>query len=884
MTQGTAKNKDSSPTWIPRRRQRTRHVWAAALFLVSLSTAMTTVVVGLLAEVPVLRAVATALAAAILSVAGWMVWKQERARAEAEARRRRRRRRRPQAAAAAAKGSPPLTADERWQRGFAKLRPAFQAANSPELNWLPGLAPSGIDADKPKVTVVVPAHNRAGLLVQTLSSLQRQDFPDWECVVVNDASTDHVLDVARMFCDRDPRFRIASHDAVRGLAASRNTGLMLARADFVTFLDGDDILFRSALSRRLEEWSDPADEALAGVYCDWRPFYGLDVPAVPSGVARALNRITALSAPWDCPFIASAPLLRTDVVSRLGGFDESLSTAEDADLWVRVLRAGYYFNYARYVGIGYRQVANTMLRKTVVAHADHMVSLSRSLEEPIDDPAIVSGPLPLHRPLSHYVRHHSLADRLVRHLVMALADGDRPGAERVAADIDPAVVALNPDPAFITHATDAALRRLGMHTPRFAGDAARIRSDTDAILNQRIESLPAAHFPEDSQAGSRAKRAASDLRSRPLAEGDHQLRVLPHRLRMIDDWYGEAGADGAVLLLPQARYHVDELGPLAEELQAQGAQVVFMAPVAEGVIGKALLAQVISDVMKYTDQMVEWDPTFPLKARLAAVVVMNDWGPGRQLVLNAKSRAIPTFAKIEGVQDFGDRDTGWERRPYRTVDIVLGQGRNDQDALPDAPMHIVGNHRLEAAWRGADSFRERIVAINLNFTYNVQTEHANRWLKSVVSACVESDVDYVLCPHPAQLEELFDSELLLGKVSTEPIRHVLLRAGLLVTRFSTVVYEAMARGVPTIYHNPHGEKVWSRIARTSDALPVTNTTSELAHVIQQRLDPSRDFRIAAQNFFSEQISLHEGASAASRTAEAVLHGCARRAADGTRPV
>src|SRR3954447_18410211 len=218
-----------------------------------------------------------------------------------------------------------------WRRPLSRLREHFQMANETRLapkpleRW-PVERPTG----KPLVSVVVTAYNCAPLLAQTLSSLQQQDFEDWECVVVDDGSTDHTFDVACKFAVDDGRFHVV-YEPNGGLSHARNTGLMAAQAGLVTFLDGDDVLFPSSLSSRLGQIRQSTDDTVAGAYCDWTPFQGEDPPFLPEGKPRALQSVTALTSPWDCPFIASAPLVRRDVVVVMGGFDESLATAEDAD-------------------------------------------------------------------------------------------------------------------------------------------------------------------------------------------------------------------------------------------------------------------------------------------------------------------------------------------------------------------------------------------------------------------------------------------------------------------------------------------------------------------------------------------------------------------------
>src|SRR5690606_8493536 len=75
---------------------------------------------------------------------------------------------------------------------------------------------------EPRITVAVTSRDRAELLTVALRSVQRQDFESWECIVVDDASTDDAVLVAQSFAAVDGRFRVFQHDAPHGPSAARN--------------------------------------------------------------------------------------------------------------------------------------------------------------------------------------------------------------------------------------------------------------------------------------------------------------------------------------------------------------------------------------------------------------------------------------------------------------------------------------------------------------------------------------------------------------------------------------------------------------------------------------------------------------------------------------
>lgn len=116
----------------------------------------------------------------------------------------------------------------------------------------------------PIISVIIPAYNAAGTLARAIRSVQRQSLPDWQLVVVDDASTDASRQVAVAAAERDSRIVFAAHASREGLYMARMTGIGRAEGRWITFLDADDWLSRDALLR-LTQAADatPAPDIIA---------------------------------------------------------------------------------------------------------------------------------------------------------------------------------------------------------------------------------------------------------------------------------------------------------------------------------------------------------------------------------------------------------------------------------------------------------------------------------------------------------------------------------------------------------------------------------------------------------------------------------------------
>lgn len=91
------------------------------------------------------------------------------------------------------------------------------------------------------VSIIMPAHNSERTLSDAVESVLRQTYPDWELVIIDDASRDGTLALAHQLAASDPRFRILPLQQNVGVAEARNRGIEAATGQYLAFLDSDDL-------------------------------------------------------------------------------------------------------------------------------------------------------------------------------------------------------------------------------------------------------------------------------------------------------------------------------------------------------------------------------------------------------------------------------------------------------------------------------------------------------------------------------------------------------------------------------------------------------------------------------------------------------------------
>lgn len=192
------------------------------------------------------------------------------------------------------------------------------------------------------VSVIIPAYNYAHFLPQTLDSVLQQTYTDWECIIVDDGSTDNTRAIVSDYLTMDSRFRYI-YQKNQGLPGARNTGIKAAYGRYLQFLDADDLLEPKKIEAHVDYLCRHSTVDI--VYGEVRYFptdrpeerlYSLEgenKPWMPKLSGRGKDILAKLLKKNIMP--VNAPLLRKDICLDCGTFDETLRSHEDWDFWLR---------------------------------------------------------------------------------------------------------------------------------------------------------------------------------------------------------------------------------------------------------------------------------------------------------------------------------------------------------------------------------------------------------------------------------------------------------------------------------------------------------------------------------------------------------------------
>src|SRR5215475_9894293 len=258
-----------------------------------------------------------------------------------------------------------------------------------------GLTPEKTGA--PLVTVIVPAFNYGSLIAYTLESLLSQEYRNWECLVVDDGSTDNTASVVNGYRNRDKRIAYV-YQRNGGLSNARNTGLSQSRGKYIQFLDADDLIESRKIQCHVQYLeNNPEIDIVYGAARFFRTdrpnerrysMMDIDAPWMPeisgSGeeVLQSLVKANIM--------VVSAPLLRRRILDKVGLFDEKLLLFEDWDYWIRCSIKGARFHYLDEVGaLSLIRCHSNSLSQNGIKARKYVIRLRQKLNKILQDDALI---------------------------------------------------------------------------------------------------------------------------------------------------------------------------------------------------------------------------------------------------------------------------------------------------------------------------------------------------------------------------------------------------------------------------------------------------------------------------------------------------------------
>ena len=329
---------------------------------------------------------------------------------------------------------------------------------------------------------------------------------------------------------------------------------------------------------------------------------------------------------------------------------------------------------------------------------------------------------------------------------------------------------------------------------------------------------------------------------------------------------GGKRGEADLVLFPMRAYHLRDAAVVMDELSNRG--VTTQAIETDSYRGDN--EEVRREANALGIKLLAFQDFIRRRVAVRTVVLWNDWDPLMRVIAQVcHHERVAAVGWVEGVNDYGDVDTGRRRFAYRRSRHVIVPGDFDRKYFRDTgqDVHTGEVVRIGVLWRsrrtGTGKTGVRRALINSNFSYGVLVDDRDRWLSEAVDACLSAGIEPVISRHP------FDTGTSYTRYETStPFVKALQDCVVTIQRFGSGILEALAVGVPVIYFNPHGERV-DKFKDPRGAYLIASTRHQLRIALQD--EAYRWEEPAAEAF----LELHSGLSAKEPPGSAIANALER---------
>lgn len=227
---------------------------------------------------------------------------------------------------------------------------------------------------KKLVSIIIPCYNQAQYLDEALQSVFDQTYQNWECIIVNDGSTDNTEEVAKNWIARDFRF-IYLHQENEGLSSARNTGLNCAIGDYIQFLDADDYLHNLKFEKSLEVVKQVSTDLIITNYVSFTMDKTNIIPPRYK-LRETYFNFESIVFKWDYEFVIPIHCALFDAkYFENFRFPNFLKAKEDWVMWIRIFKNKPTTSFINKPYAFYRDHQNSMTKDLKQMEANYIKSL-----------------------------------------------------------------------------------------------------------------------------------------------------------------------------------------------------------------------------------------------------------------------------------------------------------------------------------------------------------------------------------------------------------------------------------------------------------------------------------------------------------------------------
>lgn len=193
------------------------------------------------------------------------------------------------------------------------------------------------------ISIVIPTYNRAKIISATLDSILSQTYHCWECIIIDDQSLDETKRVVQKYVERDGRFRLDSNKRKKGAQGARNTGILLAKYDWIICFDSDNTMHPDMLAKLADKILDDVDVVQCFskmIDANTREVIGVQHWISEGYIHRKLFYVQGTS--WETYVDFNQSIVRRSKLLEIGLLDEDCPSMQEWDTHIRLSNISRY--------------------------------------------------------------------------------------------------------------------------------------------------------------------------------------------------------------------------------------------------------------------------------------------------------------------------------------------------------------------------------------------------------------------------------------------------------------------------------------------------------------------------------------------------------------
>jgi glycosyltransferase involved in cell wall biosynthesis len=237
----------------------------------------------------------------------------------------------------------------------------------------------------PIISIIIPTYNRCNLLPRAINSVLNQSFKNFELIIVDDGSTDETKKIIEKYLKKNSRIKYIYQKNSGSPAQPRNTGIKIAKGNYIAFLDHDDEWFNDKLEKQIKMYiKNNKDNKIGLVGCGAISINTKSKekkiikfpPSLKIKSAKALKKII----PYSC----SSIMIKKSIFQEIGLFDEKMRVSDDYDMYIRISRKYRFifiqeplFNY--YIHENNLSKSNSLINENMIKDVQKIIKKHKKI-------------------------------------------------------------------------------------------------------------------------------------------------------------------------------------------------------------------------------------------------------------------------------------------------------------------------------------------------------------------------------------------------------------------------------------------------------------------------------------------------------------------------